>query len=196
MSFNFGTKIPKTKEVNELDTEMVLTMIANPEMKGSRRFSFSQLAYDTLGFHNNVNTELGERPIITNKVISFGNVANTVGNILNYSFFVNNSGVFDLKEVNVGKTTQGFNDSDIYKKLATVHKLNTSVDNVFDIVRAITAIGVEEEFGIEIYNLIPRVTVMEESIMEELSTTTEMETPLDLETVEFDNNSDVNVTLD
>lgn len=193
--FNFGTKITKRKEVNELDTQMALTMVANPEMKGARRFLLSQLAYDTLGFHTNENGP-DQPPSIINEVISFGNVVDGLGAIQNYSFFVNNAGVGGLKEINVGKTTQGFNDSVIYKKLAELHNLDTSVDNIFDIVRSTTTDEVEAEHNIEIYNLIPRTLTATDT--EVVTETVQEEGPGEdsIESVELNDNSDVDVTLE
>jgi hypothetical protein len=191
--FNFGTTQVKIKEVNELDTEMVLTMVANPEMKGSRKFIFSLLAYSTLDFNSNMSP-LNEKPFTVNEVISFGNVTNALGEIQNYSFFVNNAEIGGLPEINVGKTTLGFNDSKIYKKLAEMYNLDTSIDNVFNIVRSTTEDEVETANGIEIYNIFPRV-IEEPQTTEEGNAVSET-TGQELEDVELDNNSDVNVTLD
>lgn len=193
--FNFGTKVIKRKEVNALDAQMVVTMLANPEMKGARKFAFSQLAYTSLGFHKNIS-EAGVPPVFSNEQISFGNTTNALGEVESFSFFVNNS--IDMKTVNVGKTTQGFNDSGIYDKLVKLYDLNTAQDNVFDITRSTTEAAVETAHNIEIFNITlrveaPTVTETVEAIVEEAVVAVVEE--ISLEDVILNNNSSVDVSL-
>tara|TARA_R110000764_G_scaffold20407_8_gene52458 strand:+ start:10018 stop:10584 length:567 start_codon:yes stop_codon:yes gene_type:complete len=187
--FNFGTKVIKRKEVNALDAQMVVTMLANPEMKGARKFAFSQLAYTSLGFHKNIS-EAGVPPVFSNEQISFGNTTNALGEVEAFSFFVNNN--MDMKSVNVGKTTQGFNDSNIYNKLVKLYDLSTAQDNVFDITRSTTDAEVEATHGIEIYNIALRV---ESNIVEESTQEVTIE-DIAIEDIVLNTNSDVDVTLD
>lgn len=149
--FNFGTTVKRVKEENPFDSQMVVIMNAVKGEGSNRRFTFSKLAGETLEFHKNTQ-ESDVPPIYTNTTVSTAVKSDNGIDPSGYSIFVNNGSV-PAPQLNIGKTTNGFSNKDLYEKLAELYSLDTSIDNVLTLERATGAESTEEEYGIEIYNI-------------------------------------------
>ena len=195
--FNFGTTVKRVKEENPFDNQMVVIMNAVTGEGSNRRFTFSKLAGETLEFYKNTQ-ESNVPPIYTNTAVSTAVKSDNGIDPSGYSIFVNSNK--DLAPLlNIGKTTNGFSNKDLYDKLAKLHNLDTSIDNVLTLERATGAKSTEEEYGIEIYNI--TMTPTEDDIVESMIMQTESaittEEPTDrLEDVVMNDNSEVEITLD
>ena len=195
--FNFGTTVKRVKEENPFDNQMVIIMNAVTGEGSNRRFTFSKLAADTLEFHKNTQ-ESNLPPVYTNTMISTAVKSDNGIDPSGYSIFVNSNK--DLAPLlNIGKTTNGFSNKDLYDKLAKLHNLDTSIDNVLTLERATGAESTEEQYGIKIYNIV--MTPTEDEIVESmLSHSGSMKTPdmepTRLEDVVMNDNSEVEITLD
>ena len=195
--FNFGTTVKRVKEENPFDNQMVVIMNAVTGEGSNRRFTFSKLAGETLEFYKNTQ-ESNVPPIYTNTAVSTAVKSDNGIDPSGYSIFVNSNK--DLAPLlNIGKTTNGFSNKDLYEKLAELYNLDTSIDNVLTLERATGAKSTEEEYGIEIYNI--TMTPTEDDIVESMIMQTESaittEEPTDrLEDVVMNDNSEVEITLD
>ena len=195
--FNFGTTVKRVKEENPFDNQMVIIMNAVTGEGSNRRFTFSKLAGETLEFYKNTQ-ESNVPPIYTNTTVSTAVKSDNGIDPSGYSIFVNSNK--DLAPLlNIGKTTNGFSNKDLYDKLAKLHNLDTSIDNVLTLERATGAESTEEQYGIKIYNIV--MTPTEDEIVESmLSHSGSMKTPdmepTRLEDVVMNDNSEVEITLD
>lgn len=189
--FNFGTTVKRVKEENPFDSQMVVIMNAVTGEGSNRRFTFSKLAGETLEFHKNTQ-ESDVPPVYTNTTVSTAVKSDNGIDPSGYSVFVNSNK--DLAPLlNIGKTTNGFSNKDLYDKLAKLHNLDTSIDNVLTLERATGAESTEEEYGIKIYNIV-LTTIATEEERELLVGNTEESTRL--EDVVMNDNSEVEITLD
>jgi len=192
--FNFGTTVKRVKEENPFDSKMVLIMNALKGDGSNRRFTFSKLAVETLNFHHNTSP-IDMPPVYTNTAISTAVKSSNGIDASGYSIFVNNGSV-PTPQMNVGKTTDGFSNKDLYDKLAELYNLDTSIDNVLTLERATEAKSTEEDYGIEVYNIIMTPTDQsEENTIQELDGAFESVMDDRLEDVVMDDNSEVEITL-
>ena len=194
--FNFGTTVKRVKEENPFDSQMVVIMNAAKGDGSNRKFTFSKLAGETLEFHKNTQ-ESDVPPVYINTAISTAVESDNGIDATGYSIYVNNGSV-PGNQLNIGKTTNGFSNKDLYDKLATLYNLDTSIDNVLTLERATGVESTEEEYGIKIYNIV--MTITEDDIVKSMITPTELEVVLDnvpsrLEDVEMNDNSEVVIEL-